>query len=221
MPAPVVTMNERDTVTDAVALMDPLALTDADRDRIAAAIAAGAGRASPRSAVRATPGRPWPTRCAWTAGVAGRPRGCSSTIAARCRSCSRSRNFSSGAAKRPAPSTPGAHRACQADGCLCLEMAPTFAWRIRAGRPQLGLLSTAVADLNLHIALTLQQLRLPAALGQDVLGAAAQDFVDEVRPTDPDDWLSLVRGARTASRERIEDYVAASAAVGPLVPAEP
>ena len=45
-----------------------------------------------------------------------------------------------------------------------------------------------------------------------------QDFIDEVRPTDSDDWLTLVRMARSVTRERIEDYVAAVAADGPLVP---
>ena len=39
-----------------------------------------------------------------------------------------------------------------------------------------------------------------------------------VKVTDPDDWLSLVRGAGAVPRDRIEDYVAAAAADGPLVP---
>jgi hypothetical protein len=66
----------------------------------------------------------------------------------------------------------------------------------------------------------LAQMRLPAPLAKYVLGAAVQDFVDEVRGTDSDDWLSLVRGAAAVPRDRIEDYVAAAAAGGPLVPDE-
>ena len=42
-----------------------------------------------------------------------------------------------------------------------------------------------------------------------------QDFIDEVKPTDDADWLTLVRAARAATRERIEDYIAAATAAGP------
>ena len=66
----------------------------------------------------------------------------------------------------------------------------------------------------------LHDLHLPAALTPYVLTAAVQDFIDEVRPTDPDDWLTLVRSANQVTRERVEDYVAAAAAGGPLVPAD-
>jgi hypothetical protein len=75
-----------------------------------------------------------------------------------------------------------------------------------------------VPDLNLHVARTLFLLRLPAPLAKYVLSAAVLDFVEEVRGTDTDDWLALVRGAASVPRERIEDYVAAAAANGPLVP---
>jgi hypothetical protein len=102
-------------------------------------------------------------------------------------------------------------------GCVCTRMAsgrlPLF-----LGRRQIGLLAATVPDLNLHVARTLASLRLPARLAKFVLSAAVQDFVDEVRGTDPDDWLSLIRGAGAVPRDRIEDYVAAAAADGPLVP---
>ena len=87
-----------------------------------------------------------------------------------------------------------------------------------ARRPQLGLTAAVVGDLNLHVAVMLKQLQLPAALARVILGAAAQDFIDSVRPTDPGDWLTLVRSARTLPRERMEDYVAAATASGPLIP---
>src|SRR6185503_626234 len=86
------------------------------------------------------------------------------------------------------------------------------------GRPSIGLLASVVPDLNLHIARLLSRLRLPARLAKYVLSAAVQDFGDEVRATDPDDWLSLVRAAGAVPRDRIEDYVASAAADGPLVP---
>jgi len=39
-----------------------------------------------------------------------------------------------------------------------------------------------------------------------------------VAPKDPDDWWTVARAAQAVPRERIEDYIAAAAAVdGPLV----
>jgi len=86
------------------------------------------------------------------------------------------------------------------------------------GRPQIGLLATAVPDLNLRVASVLTELHMPARLAKYVLSAAVQDFIDEVRTTDPDDWLTMARTAAAVTRERIEDYVAAATAGGPLVP---
>jgi hypothetical protein len=84
------------------------------------------------------------------------------------------------------------------------------------------MVATTVPDLNLHVAEVLADLRLPASLAPHVLSEAVQDFIDEVKPTDANDWLTLVRSAQAVSRERIEDYVAAAAAVdGPLVPEKP
>jgi len=64
----------------------------------------------------------------------------------------------------------------------------------------------------------LRRLALPAALARVVVSGAMQDFIDTVKPTDPGDWLTLARAARTATRERIEDYVAVATAAGPLMP---
>jgi hypothetical protein len=100
-------------------------------------------------------------------------------------------------------------------GCLCTEMLPAAQWRLLAGRNSLA---AASPDLNLRVAHMLTELGLPARLAKSVLRVAVQDFVDEVRPTDPDDWLTLVRAAQAVSRERIEDDLAAATARGPLVP---
>ena len=62
----------------------------------------------------------------------------------------------------------------------------------------------------------LKELRLPAALARVVLSGAVQDFIDEVRPTDDADWLTMARTASSLSRERVEDYVALATATGPL-----
>ena len=105
-----------------------------------------------------------------------------------------------------------------AEGCLCSRLTPPGRWPTLLGRPPLGLTASAVADLNLHVAMMLRELRLPAPIAKVVLSGAMQDFIDEVRPTDDSDWLSLSRAARTITRERVEDYVAAATATGPLMP---
>ena len=75
-----------------------------------------------------------------------------------------------------------------------------------------------MADLNLHVATRLRELQLPAALARVVLSAAMQDFIDEVKPTDEADWITMTRAARVLTREQVEDYVAAATAAGPLMP---
>jgi hypothetical protein len=64
----------------------------------------------------------------------------------------------------------------------------------------------------------LADLNLPAGLTKVVLGAAMQEFLDRVRPNDPDDWLTLVRGVQEIQRDRVADFVAAATADGALVP---
>jgi hypothetical protein len=103
--------------------------------------------------------------------------------------------------------------------CPCTRLGSPREWPLLDGRPQLALMASGVADLNLHIAMTLHDLDLPAALAQPVLEAAVQEFVESVAPTDPNDWWTLARTARTVPRERVEDYVATMTAVGgALVP---
>jgi hypothetical protein len=102
-------------------------------------------------------------------------------------------------------------------GCLCLQMTAPGVWTSLVGRPQIGLMATTIADLNLRVAVVLRELELPAALAKSVLGAAVQDYVDRVKPSDADDWLALVRAAKGVPRERIEDYIAAMTFGGPLL----
>jgi hypothetical protein len=102
-------------------------------------------------------------------------------------------------------------------GCVCSIMPAPGHLSLLMGRPQVGLLATSVPDLHLHVVRMLAELRLPAPLAKAVLAAAVQDYIDGVRQTDADDWLSLVRGARVMNRSQFEDYVAAAAADGPLV----
>jgi len=108
--------------------------------------------------------------------------------------------------------------ALASEGCLCVRLQSPGRWSVWSGRPQLGMMATGVADLNLHVAVMLRDLQLPAALARHVLTAAVQDFVDNVKPTDAFDWLTLARAAQQVSREQVEDYVASAAADGPLLP---
>jgi hypothetical protein len=111
--------------------------------------------------------------------------------------------------------------ALSAAGCACTRLAMPRTWRLLSGRPQVAPIAAGVADLNLHVALTLSELGLPAALARAVLSAAALDFIEVVAPKDPEDWLTVARAAQSLPRERIEDYIAAAAAVdGPLVARE-
>jgi hypothetical protein len=103
------------------------------------------------------------------------------------------------------------------DSCLCTTRPTIAHLPILVGRPQLGMLATLVPDLSLRIADRLASLQLPAALLRGVLAAAVQDFVDQVRPIHPGDWLTLVRTAQALADDRIDDYIAALTADGPLV----
>jgi hypothetical protein len=103
-------------------------------------------------------------------------------------------------------------------GCVCSRLTPPGRWPTLLGRPPLGLTATAIADIHLHVAIMLKEMRLPAAVAKVVLSGAVQDFIDEIKPTDDADWLTLVRGARNATRDHIEDYIAAATAAGPFVP---
>ena len=103
-------------------------------------------------------------------------------------------------------------------GCACSRLTPPGRWLTLLGRPPLGLIAAAVADVHLHVAIMLKEMRLPAAVAKVVLSGAVQDFIDDARPTDTADWVSLVRSARSANRDRIEDYIAAATAAGPFVP---
>jgi hypothetical protein len=103
-------------------------------------------------------------------------------------------------------------------GCICSRLTPPGRWLTLMGRPQLGVAAAGMADLNLHVAIRLKELQLPAALARVVLSAAMQDFIDEVKPTDEADWVTMMRTAQRLTREQVEDFVATATAAGPLMP---
>ena len=115
----------------------------------------------------------------------------------------------------------GLHAWGMAAACMCTALTPPGQWMLDAGRWPRGSVATHVADLNLRVAVALNELKLPAALAKGVLAAATQDYVDRVKPLYPDDWLTLVRSAQALSIQKIQDYVATLTANGPLVPESP
>ena len=215
LEAPRLTTNQRDTFALSVALLNPYDLRDADRDRIADAIDRGTRRVAALSgdaAIEAVADEivmePWRRRAIrWT--LAHEPDRVMSML-----SLTELLVLGGG---RPAELDAWGMGSMNS-GCLCPRLPRPGSWPRLIGRPQLGLVAVGVADLNLHVAVTLHQMHLPAALARVILSGAMQDFIDDVKPTDDGDWLTLVRRARTVPRDRVEDYIAAATATGPLVP---
>ena len=94
--------------------------------------------------------------------------------------------------------------AAVATGCVCPRLPPAGQLvRPSSDVPNSVWIAVGVADLNLHVAVMLKEMQLPAALARVILSGAMQDFIDEVRPTDDGDWLTLgPPGAAGASRSR-------------------
>ena len=215
--APKLTSNERESFAVSVALMDPLALRNADLETIALAVERGRRRV----AAMATHADTFDAVAAEITLDGWRRRAVQWSLAhdpALVPSMFSMTELLRLGGGPPAASLDAWGMSAHAsDGCLCTRFTAPGHWTLWIGRPQLGLVATGVADLNLIVAVTLHDLRLPAALARHVLSAAVQDFIDQVRPTDAYDWLTLVRAAQQVSRERVEDYVASAAADGPLV----
>jgi hypothetical protein len=217
LEAPKLTSNQRDAFAVSVSLMDPLALRDADRDTIVNAVARGRRRVQDlkRDGADLDP-------LADELGLEGwRRRALRWTLAnesARVPALLTLTELLTLGGGRTADLDAWGMGMLTTQGCLCTRLTPPGRWPTLLGRPQLGLTASGVADLNLHVAMLLKELQLPAALAKVVLSGAVQDFIDEVKPTDDGDWLTLARAARTVTRERVEDYIAAATAAGPLVP---
>ncbi len=216
LEAPKLTNNARETFATSVALMDPYALRDEDRDAIAEAVARGTARAAGATAAAAVDAiaaeiRLDPARrraLLWT--LAHEPDRALSAY-----SVTELLVLGGGDVRALEP---WGMAVIPLTGCLCSRLLPPGGWPLLAGRPQLGLEAAVLPDLNLQVAIVLNELRLPAPLAKVILSGAMQDFIDESRPTDGGDWLSLSREARQLTRERTEDYIAAATAIGPLMP---
>jgi hypothetical protein len=218
--APTLSTNEREAFAASVALLNPYALQDGDRDVIAEAVARGRQRvtllAEEGGALEQIADEirmdGWRRRALqWM--LVREPERIGSMFSMT------ELLYLGGAPVNDLQSWGMAAHATL--GCICSRLAPPGEWRTLLGRPQLGLMATVVPDLHLQVAILLRELQLPAAIARSVLAAAVQDFIDEARTTDANDWLGLVRATQTLSRERVEDYVAGTTAYGPLVPDGP
>jgi hypothetical protein len=215
--APMLNLMQRDGFAASVAVINPLALTDPDRDAIAARVEQGAarvqavvaGRESVDAIVDAIEMDGWRTRALkWT--IAHEPERAASLF-------SMVELLVLGGGSPAAFNSWGVY-SLRTAGCLCARLPTPVEWRHWWGLSQSGLPATLVADLPLRVAVVLHNLQLPAVLAKSVLAAAMQDFVDGINPTDGNDWLTLARAAQAIDRERFEDYVAAATADGPLLP---
>jgi len=104
-------------------------------------------------------------------------------------------------------------------GCLCLHFGGPATIDTLGIRPSQGVVASLLADATLEAARWTADLRVPAALIPSLLTGLTQDLLDSAQPAHADDWLELAQAARSVSRERFEDHVAAlTVAGGPLVP---
>jgi hypothetical protein len=215
---PSVSSQDRRTLIEAVALVEPRALTDADRDAIVTAIGKGRARvAAVRTAADAVAiageiplGPIRRTLLPWA--VAHDP--------------ARVRFFLSpiellwlGLEKMPvdrrldAWGAPGEPRL----GCRCLQLLDRRPWESLAGHWNSGVLASSFPDLNLRLAELLAELRMPAQLLGPVLASATFDFVNTAISRDQDDRRGLVEFVHALRLEQVEEYLAMLTTDGPLV----
>ena len=212
---------DRRVLIEAVALIEPAALSDADRDAIAAAIRRGRARLG---AVRSA-------REALTVAEEVHLSALRTTLLswAAVHDPGRVAAFLSpgelfwlglGDTRVDALHAWGAPAGPRL-GCHCLQFFPRRPWEILAGRRNAGMLASAFPDLNLRLAELLAELRLPAALLGPVLKSATLDFVNTAISRDPDDRRGLVATVQTLRGEHLEQYLALLTTGGPLVPVGP
>ena len=214
---PAIDVSERDTYATSVALMNPFALRNEDRDAITEAVTRGRRRVDALSSgdgdvnalAREIAMDGWRLRALQWNLRHGRPRLGSMFSMTDLLYLGGGRGIDLHAWGMSATTV---------IGCMCSQLMAPSLWTALARRPQPGLFAPTVADLHLHVAVALAEMRLPAALARSVLAIAVQDFADRVQFLHVDDWLARVRAAQDVPRERLEDYIAAVTVDGPLMP---
>ncbi len=221
-PEPRLVSAERQTAALTVALLNPMRLSDAGRDEIAAALARGRARLDALGGDRAEI-----ERVAHDAGLSGWRREALAWAVTHDREhvpvhlslvelmwLGKPRITETlsldewGAAVLPLT------------GCLCLAMPPAQPWESLVGRPSLGLLATRGADVGILVADTLASLKMPAQIAPGVMAFAMQEVVEQAHPAHFDDWSGFSRATLGIPRDRLVDYIAAQTAGGALLPAK-
>jgi hypothetical protein len=100
--------------------------------------------------------------------------------------------------------------------CACLRFPGPEPLSTMIGRPGIGLMATRFADLPILAAEILAGMRLPASLARGLLMLLTQSALDHAQPGHPDDLLSLSGVVRQLSRAQFEDFVASLTYDGPL-----
>lgn len=209
---------DRRSFIDAVGLVEPAALTDADRDTIVAAIRKGRTRIEQvrtleearAIADETNLSAPRRTLLVWI--VAHDPGRLAAFL-------SPSELLWLGLGNVPPE---GLHAwgapATSRIGCLCLQVIDRRPWESFAGRWNTGMAASAFPDLNLRLAELLSDLHMPAPLLRGVLTSATLDFVNSVNSRDGDDRRGLVEFVQALRADRMEQYLALLTTDGPLVP---
>lgn len=209
--------NDRRVFIEAVALVEPAALTDADRDSIVAAIRRGRAKLevlrTPDDAVALAGdiglSAPRGTLLAWM--VTHEPGRVAFFLSPGELLRLGRENARVGALD--AWGAPGGARL----GCLCLHVVEGRPWETFAGRWS-GMMASAFSDLNFRLAELLAELHMPAPLLGPVLRSATLDFVNTAGSRDQDDRRGLVEFVQALRSDRMEQYLALLTTDGPLVP---
>ena len=216
--APTLGDADRRTFLESMALIEPLSLTDADRDAITAAIHRG------RTTLESIRTAPDAHAIADRSSLGASRRSLLPWIVAH--DPDRVPGFLSPVEllwlglEGPPPDMLHAWGVAAGSrlGCLCLQMIDRRPWEVFAGRWNSGMLASAFPDLNLRLAELLAELQMPAALLGPILTSATLDFVNSVISRDPDDRRGLVEFVADLRVERVEQYLALLTNDGPLVP---
>lgn len=214
---PTLNVADRRTFTETVVLMERHALTDETRDAIAGALHRGRvaveGATTPeaRRAVGTLAGMDPLRATLWTWVADEEPARLDSWVSPRER-------LFVGLEGTPLPAD--WHRwgtaGTPATGCLCTRIVGPGAWDTYAGRIGNAMVAVGVPDLQLRIVEYLAELQLPAPLARDILAAAIQDFINEARSQDQDDWRALIDSVARLDEDRFEQYLGLLTVSGPL-----
>jgi len=105
-------------------------------------------------------------------------------------------------------------------GCLCLRLPDGRTSETLTGRWHAGISATGFPDLNLRLAELLADLGMPAGLLQPVLSSATLELVDTAVARDEDDRRGLLEFVQALQLENLEQYLALLTTDGPLVPSD-